>query len=771
MRYSRSWAVAIGIVCFFSLSGFVLAQSRTGIRGTVMSGTTAITGATVKLLELDRQTHTDGTGAFVFANVPNGKYHIFARVIGYASATNVVTVQDTTSVSSFNLRQTAIQGQEVVISASPYARPTDDQYQSVDSKSRLELHESPGSSFAEELSDLPGVDVRYNGSAPARPILRGLSDNEVLILENGLRTADISTFDPAHSVPIEPDAISEIDVVRGPSSVMYGPNAMGGLVNVITNIIPTATTEGVSGRVSATGNTVSNLYSGYFNTAYSSGGHTFSISAGGTHSDAIKIPSGTYTDPGTGQFFKLDTIPQSFNHTSEEGFGYSYQGAFGMIGVGVKHYQMNYGIPGDPFDTSQMSVGPTSSRIEQEKYTVELRGLFEVDGSFIKQIKLNSNIVDYMHSEHPVIPDSTGLVATDFEQNNFHQNGYNTTLQFLHQRIGNLQGTIGLFANFDNLQIGGLQPLGPNSLTTDLAGYVYEEYFAGDNTRFEGAIRYDYNKIQGNPAPTSTSLEYQTFDSSRTASAVTGSLGLVQKLGSGLTFSLSANRSYRAPTVQELYGLGPDDASASSIVGDSKLVPETGLGIDASLKGQYEGFSFSISPYINLISNYIYSYETGVLDTVNDPSYPYRYFAQTDARLYGFEASTTVQLVEHLAATANIGYVNATATRDSSEPLPFTPPMKGLLRLNYLDNTYSAMVEWRLTAAQTRVGIGENPTAGSGIVNLAFGVRLPMGGVVHNISLHCDNLFNKLYYDHLSVLNGFLPMPGIGVRLTYDVIF
>ena len=153
------------------------------------------------------------------------------------------------------------------------------------------------------------------------------------------------------------------------------------------------------------------------------------------------------------------------------------------------------------------------------------------------------------------------------------------------------------------------------------------------------------------------------------------------------------------------------------------------------------------------------------------PQYLIRYFAQTDARLYGFEVSTTVQLIEHLAATAIVGYVNATAVRDSTQPLPFTPPMKGLVRLNYQDNIYAAMIEWRLTAKQDWVGIGETPTAGNGILNLGFGVRLPMGGAVHDISIHCDNLLNQRYFDHLSVFHTFLSQPARGFRLTYDLIF
>ncbi len=764
----------LALICVTISVGYSDAISSPSIHGKISAGGQPVVGATIRLLELDCATHSDANGEYAFTNLSSGLYHLFVRSLGYASVSGSVTVTDGVAELSFSLIESAIPGEEVVVSATPYPRPESQQYQSVASKSMQELHASTGSSFAEQLADLPGVSVRWNGSAPARPMLRGLTDNDVLVLENGLRIGDISTFDPAHAVPIEQEAVEQIDVVRGPASVMFGPNAVGGLVNVITDLIPMASSQSVTGRVSALGNTVSDLYSGYSTTTLSDGASAFKFSVGGLHSQDIRIPTGFYTDPGTAQGYQLDRLPQSFNHTSEEAVGYSYAGNFGMIGVGVKHYAMNWGIPGDPIDTTYKN--PTFSRIQMEKYSFELRGLFEVRGTLINQIKLNANTVDYNHSEHPTAPDMDSAgnplgTYAEFEQNNFHQNNYNASLQFLLTPMNGWQGTFGIWTNFDNLTIGGLQPLGPNTMTTDLAGYLYEEYSANENTRFQGAIRYDYDKIQTTPDPSSTSSRFQTLDTSRLASAFTGSIGVIQKLTSELTGSLSISRSFRAPTQQELFGRGPDDASASSILGDSSLVPETGLGIDLSIKGQYSGFSFEVSPYVNLITNYLYSYLPGGIDTINQPNYPYRQFAQTNARLYGFDLTASTQIMDHWALTVSGSYVNAFSTKDSITPLPFIPPMKGLLRLDYQDNIYSGMIEWRVAAAQNNLGIGETPTAGYGIVNLGAGVRLTQGRMVHHVSLHCDNLLNQSYRDNLSVLKDFLPQPARGFRLVYDLTY
>jgi iron complex outermembrane receptor protein len=685
-------------------------------------------------------------------------------VIGYASTTNTVQVDGPLAETTFTLHESAIGIEEVVVSASPYARTADDQYQSAESKSMVELHDSPGSSFAEEISDLPGVTVRGNGSAPSRPILRGLSDNRVLILENGLRTGDISTYDPAHAVPIDALSISQIDVVRGPASILYGPSTIGGLVNVITNTIPTFSTNPFSGRVSLAGNSVSDEYAGYFDGVYSNGGHALGISAGGVHSQDIHIPTGEYADPASGQEFNLNRMPQSFDHTQEGSVGYSYQNDFGMIGIGGKHYEMNYGIPGVPPNPNWMNVPPATSRITQYKNSLELRSLFVVDGPMIKQGKFNANYVDYRHSEYPTAEDSTGV--SDPQANEFHKQAFNATLQFEHQQLGKFQGVIGLWTNIENLTIEGDMPLGPNSLTTGIAGYAYEEYLADENARLQVGVRYDFNRIQTKPYTASTDSVFQLLDVVRESNAVTASVGAIEKVTQELTASLSIARSFRPPTVQELFANGLDAASATYSIGDASLNPETGIGVDASLKGSFSNFSFELSPYVNFINNYIYAFLTG--DTLQ--AFPVRQFSSTDARLEGFEALVMVQPMQKIAVRASVDFVNAEDTKNNV-PLPFTPPMRGLLRISYQDEMYSGMVEWRLAARQTRLGDGDTPTAGYGVVNLGAGIRFASKGIEHTISIHCDNLFNQVYRDNLSVIKDFVPQPARGIRLNCDLVF
>jgi iron complex outermembrane receptor protein len=138
--------------------------------------------------------------------------------------------------------------------------------------------------------------------------------------------------------------------------------------------------------------------------------------------------------------------------------------------------------------------------------------------------------------------------------------------------------------------------------------------------------------------------------------------------------------------------------------------------------------------------------------------------------LVGFEASVAVQPARGFAIKASADYVNAEDTK-RHVPLPFTPPLRGLLRGTYQGNTYMGMMELRLAARQTRLGDGDTPTGGYVVMNVGTGVRLVQQGSVHIISVHCDNLFNQVYRDNLSVVKDFLPQPARGFRLNYELLY
>jgi iron complex outermembrane receptor protein len=188
--------------------------------------------------------------------------------------------------------------------------------------------------------------------------------------------------------------------------------------------------------------------------------------------------------------------------------------------------------------------------------------------------------------------------------------------------------------------------------------------------------------------------------------------------------------------------------------------------VDASLRGTYGQVAFEVSPFVNYIHDYIYGFLRG--DTILD--FPVRQFAPTNARLFGFETGVTVQPLQALALRAQADYVNAQDTR-LSQPLPFIPPLRGLLRATYQKQRFMGLIEERMAARQTRLGDGDTPTPGYAITNVGVGVRIAGGGLVHDFRLSCDNLFDQVYRDNLSVVKDFIPQPGRAVRLGYEMSY
>ena len=415
------------IVAALLLAATARAAVAQTISGVVQGADKPVVGATVRLLELDRVQRTGAHGEFSFTGVPKGSYTLFAGADGYAGASKAIDVTGASGTVTFDLKLSAVALRAVVVSASPMPRASTDEYQSVDSKSEVDLLNTAGTSFAEKLSDLPGVTVRGNGSAPSRPILRGLTDNEVLIVENGLRMGDIATYDPAHATPLEALGIAQVDVVRGPAAILYGPNTLGGLVNVITNIVPAVADHPLSGTVNVEGNSVSSEYSGFVRNIWSTQSSAFSVSAGGLHAGDIGIPAGTYTGTAQARFVCAQGNAADRRAQQRSRSRLLASGRLRHVGIGAKHFEINYGVPGDPPNADWLDQSPTTSTHFPAAKHLQWRSLFNAGGSFIRQVKLNAAFNDYTHSEFPTAEDSTGV--SDPQANHFHKQTFNAVLQ------------------------------------------------------------------------------------------------------------------------------------------------------------------------------------------------------------------------------------------------------------------------------------------------------------------------------------------------------
>src|SRR5688572_25660713 len=242
----RACGLFLAIMVF---AGQVAAQGTVSFSGRLTNSLSGapIAGATVTLDELRRQTTSRDDGTFSFDNVPPGTYHLSVRADGYSSRRSEVTVAaGQTAVADVRV-DPELHFQEVV-SVSADARSQFEAFQPTSVLAGQELQKQLETSVGETLESQPGVAARSFGPAPARPVIRGLGGDRVLILQDGQRMADLSSQSGDHGVTANPAAAQRIEVVRGPATLLYGANAVGGLVNIITEDIPTRPIDRASGN-------------------------------------------------------------------------------------------------------------------------------------------------------------------------------------------------------------------------------------------------------------------------------------------------------------------------------------------------------------------------------------------------------------------------------------------------------------------------------------------------------------------------------------------
>ncbi|HEV7588917.1 MAG TPA: TonB-dependent receptor plug domain-containing protein, partial [Longimicrobium sp.] len=222
------------------------------------SSGTPLPNATLALGSLGRSVTTAGDGTFTFRSLAPGTYHMDVSLLGYAPAHATVTVAASGDAAPVRivLRSTPLALQGLVVTGTANAQDPLRVTQSITQVSGKALDRNLGSTVAQTLAQEPGIDTRYNGPAAATPVIRGLSGDRVLVLQNGQRTGDLSGAAPDHGLSIDPLAATRIEVVRGPASLLYGSGAVGGVVNVIDNDIPTSVPTHVDGYMALQGESV-----------------------------------------------------------------------------------------------------------------------------------------------------------------------------------------------------------------------------------------------------------------------------------------------------------------------------------------------------------------------------------------------------------------------------------------------------------------------------------------------------------------------------------
>lgn len=697
----------------------------------------AIPGAKVTLQEDRRQTVSGVDGSFTFSNVKPGTHHIVVEAQGFSSKHHEVKVA--AQGASVDILVDPILHFEEVTSVAAEPRDQFDAYQPTSVLAGQELARELGSTVSATLARQPGVAERSFGAAPARPVIRGLDGDRVLILEDGQRMGDLSSQSGDHGITVNPAAATRMEVVRGPATLIHGANAIGGLVNVISDAIPDRPISGTRGGV--TGDLASNGGQGQGAADIWWGNSSWALHASGGGRKA-----GDYLTP-------EGVVDNTQSRSTFGSMGLAWTGQRGSVGGNYAYEDTRYGLPF--VEDGQVELTPRRHIVNVRADATQLEGLFRsVQGSYAGR--------RYRHEELVA-----GEVGTRFVNDT-------DELEFLgnHRTTGRFSGTLGGSFFDRRFSASGDEALSPPVRQRGGAAYLYEE-IAWHHATLQMGGRFDYTGYE----PESTTLPARDF------STFSGSLGvLIQPpfADHKSTIAISLARTARAPALEELYFYGPHPGNFAFEIGNPDLKPEHALGLDAAFRWRSARFSTEISYFANSIRDYIFRNpvegEPELVDAGgheghdHGDEFPVVEYVGADSLLQGVEIHGDLQLSSHIFADFGFDYVRG-SLRATGDPLPRIPPMRARGSVRYQRNAFNVGAEVTGVSAQERVFGEETPTDGYGLAKLFSSYSWQTGGGVSTITARIDNLTNRLYRNHLSYVKDHVAEMGRTFKLIYSLRF
>jgi iron complex outermembrane receptor protein len=700
------------------------------------------------LEELNRTATAHINGTFEFKNVPAGTFTLSASRIGYQSVSQIVTVEAAdTTILAVTLKSSVLSSATVEV-----VGRQDHQGANLEHASRTisgtALRQDLGTTLASTLENIPGLSARKMGAAPARPVIRGLGGERLLILQDGERTGDVSSQSADHAVTVDPMAAEQVEIARGPAALQYGSNAIGGVINVVRNQIPTSLPQHLHGTASVQGSSV-NTGAVAALEASAPISQTLALKIDGNLRSAgnINTPSGT--------------LANSAILSTNNSAGISFLQPWGYAGLASSIYFNNYGIPPDPEGGHANGVD-----IEMRKYQIEGRTEAALNQRFFNAVKADISFKNYYHKEI----EPGGIVGTEYGVLTT-----NASIVLNHGKKGFLtDGSMGIWGEQKNYAVNGTQT--PDSDSYSLAAFIIEEINLGD-LHLEAGLRFDF--VTAVPAIEETSNIGQIRE--RTFAALASSATAIYGLGSGFFAGSTVLHSFRAPSQEELYSEGPHLASYSYEVGNPDLDPERGLGTELFVRHNVPLSKIELAVFYNNFSNYIYPRNTG-LPSAQFPSLNVYQFTGSKADFRGFEFSSELKILDRWAVSGNIHYTYARRALTEQEsiqdpgqsrwqPLPMIPPLKGGIGITYANSGFQVGSKARFAANQERTGEFETSTDGYTVFDLFGQYRFQSGRLLHTFSLNADNIFDTTYQSHLSRIKDLMPEPGRNVSLLYRMYF
>ena len=759
--------VALALAAATGMARAQPAPAQGAAMGTVSGRVLAASGqaaadAHVEIVELGRRVEVDAAGGFRFEAVPPGAYIVHAESARWGMSVARVEVAAAQDVTLEVTLDRALHQEVVVVTATPGAATLAEIAQPVSVLAGQELALRLQPTLGETLAQEPGVSSSYFGPGASRPVIRGLGGDRIRVLQSGVGTADASSTSPDHAVSFDPLSAEQVEVVRGPATLLYGSNAVGGVVNVIDDRVPdTVPDRPLHGKVDLSGATAADDTSGA--ASLTGGKNRFAW-----HADFLKRKTDDVAIPGFAESAALraeegeagdeheqaeGTLQNSAVDNLSGSVGASVVGSGGYLGLALSGLDSLYGVPGhahhDEEHAGEAEEDEAPVRVDLRQRRGDVRGEWRDPFAGFHSVRLRFGLADYEHRE--LEGDETGTV--------FRNDSWEGRLELRHRPAGPFQGSFGMHGSRRDFSAVGAEAFVPPSLTRSWALFLFEEAGSGP-WRFQVGGRVERQEVEA----------AGDVIAERRFTGYSGSAGVVWQGVPGWGAALTMARSTKLPNAEELFSNGPHLATRAFEIGDPELRKEKSLGLDLSLRKRAGRVTGQLNVFLNRFDDYIFEETTGEEE---DGLQVFR-FVQRDAQFQGAEAQARVELFHsephHVDLDVMADYVRA-ELRDTDTPLPRIPPFRYGVGVHYEGGSWNGRIELRGVAEQDRVAPLERTTDGHTLLNASLVWRAFVGRTVLEVLLRGTNLTNREARNHVSFLKDLAPLPGRDVRLGLRVAF
>jgi len=662
--------------------------------------------------------------------------------------------------------------EEVRVSANPLSDVDGHIIQPVHVMNKEELKRRSVQNIGETVSNELGVSSSDFGAGVGRPVIRGLAGARVKVLQDGIGSMDASTTSADHAVTGEPVFAQQIEILRGPATLLYGSGTSGGLVNIVNDRILEYVPEGLEGDVLAQYETVSDGFLGAANLNVGVGNFAFHFDGMLRNRDDYDIPGFSETEPDAGE--EAGTQENSAMESEVVTGGLSWVGERGFIGFSVNNLDAEYGIPGahhheEEGDEEEEEEGGVSIEMQQTRYDFKARLDQPING--LRWLRTRWGYNDYEHVE----VEPSGEVGTRFDVEELEGR-----VEAAHDILAGWNGVIGLQYNDREFSAVGEEAFVPPATQDSIALFLVETRDLGD-WHLDMGFRYENTDSESS---TGASVSRDT---------ISASAGLDWHYAEGYKAGVSFSHSQRSPTIEELFSNGPHLATNAYEIGSTALDEEDSNNIELHWRKTEGRYTFTANLFYNQINDFIFLQEqdlnndgfadrveedfsgdpTEILDPDEDEEPLLLFHAQQNAEFFGFELEGMVNLFSDQRGSMDLrlwtDYVDA--QRDGGVNLPRITPWRLGAGLNYARGPFNLSMEYTHTGDQNDTAPLETGTKGSDMLNIYASYTYEVSGREFTLFARGSNLLNEEVRRHTSFVKDLAPLPGasgvIGIRSSF----